>query len=80
MYIWQVLLLLLAATVATYVHLRPQSGSMVGHLRKLMIWFFPYAFITVGLCALFLQAAWVAVVFLLSAAACFILFLKKDLS
>lgn len=79
MYFWQILFLLLAVAVAVYAHFRPQSDMAAKRLRKLMIWFFPYAFITIGLCALFLQPAWVAVVFLLSAAACFILFLKKDI-
>lgn len=79
MYPWQLLLLIIAAAMAAYVLLRPQDDALAGRLRKLMIWGVPYVFITVGLCALFLQAAYVAVIFLLGAAACFLLFLKRDI-
>ncbi len=79
MYFWQLIILICAIAFGGYVLLRPQDDPLAKRLRTLMIWGVPYLFITMGLCALFLQAAYVAVIFLVGAGACFLLFLKRDI-
>lgn len=79
MYFWQVLLLVVVACIAATALSRPYDDKLALRLRKLMIWVVPYVFITVGLCALLLQSGMVAMVFLFAAAACFFLFLKRDI-
>lgn len=79
MYSWQIALLFAIAGLLLVSKLRSQNDTIAKRLRTLMIWVVPYVLITVGLCALFLQTALIATLFLVGAAVCFLIFLKRDI-
>ncbi len=78
MYFWQIITLLIAAGIAVLSLMQPQNTPRAALLRRLMIWVVPYVLITVGLCSMFLQSPLIGALFLVCAAACFLVFLKRD--
>lgn len=77
MFVWQIILLVIVAVLAVIALTLPLQGALQKILRFLLAWVTPYSFITVALCALFMQGWPVALVFFAAAFSSYLIFLRR---
>lgn len=78
MYTWQIIYLVLVATLAAFVLLRSPQG-IIGKIFNFMLnWLAPYVSITIAFVAIYQQGFLPALPFFLLAAVCFVTFLKRS--